>query len=417
LENTTLDQVFRNVRTDVLQASNDLQRPIESSQLTGQAFYLVKSNYEKVFGFVERVLNKFNNPYFDETDYNPQLFECLAKLNLIISGDSKNIRALLLVAMVYDQLEQYDQAMSYVNFALEIDNKYVAAYQFRSELYPIGDIRAIEDINKAIELDPQDILNFHWKIAQYVEDDKFNQALLAVDEALILHSKEADLYRQKAMIHWFLLQNKLALKYYSKAIELDPENGFGYVQKADFLRFELDKNEEALKLYEKAHNLKPDEASPLYGMIYSYFALNELDSIKNLCEKLISLDFKDPEPYYHLSNYYRLSNNYLKSATYLSIAIFKILEDKNYDYSIFDKEGSEAYVFDLYLDRSILYKALSIDILECTDLNNALRTISEYQYLSEKELLDKEFYEDEEYLLKMYNDIEKLISQRCISNN
>ena len=40
LKNTSLDQVFRNVRTDVLEKTNGNQRPVEASQLTGQAVYL-----------------------------------------------------------------------------------------------------------------------------------------------------------------------------------------------------------------------------------------------------------------------------------------------------------------------------------------------------------------------------------------
>ena len=40
LENTSIDQVFRNVRSEVLLATNQLQRPVEATQLTGKAFYL-----------------------------------------------------------------------------------------------------------------------------------------------------------------------------------------------------------------------------------------------------------------------------------------------------------------------------------------------------------------------------------------
>ena len=38
---TSLDQVFRNVRSDVLARTSGSQRPIEASQLTGEAFYLI----------------------------------------------------------------------------------------------------------------------------------------------------------------------------------------------------------------------------------------------------------------------------------------------------------------------------------------------------------------------------------------
>ena len=41
-EGVTLDQVFRNVRAEVLSVSNGEQRPNEATQLTGKAFYLEK---------------------------------------------------------------------------------------------------------------------------------------------------------------------------------------------------------------------------------------------------------------------------------------------------------------------------------------------------------------------------------------
>ena len=44
LSDISIDQVFRNVRADVLVASDGQQRPIESSQLTGETFFLRKNN-------------------------------------------------------------------------------------------------------------------------------------------------------------------------------------------------------------------------------------------------------------------------------------------------------------------------------------------------------------------------------------
>ena len=49
LVNTSIDQVFRNVRSNVLELTNNLQTPVESSQLTGEAFYLIrKKDYNKI---------------------------------------------------------------------------------------------------------------------------------------------------------------------------------------------------------------------------------------------------------------------------------------------------------------------------------------------------------------------------------
>ena len=413
LENTTLDQVFRNVRTDVLKESNEKQRPIESSQLTGQAFYLVKSDYKNIFSSIEKILDTFNSPYFDETDYTPQLYESLEKLNIIISKDPNNAKAFLLSSKIYQQLEQTDKALSFVNKAIEIDKNFINAYFYRASLH--GELGNFElrtmDRNTIIKLDPENRANYMRKVYDFYSNDKYEEGIDVINKMLLIFpNNDGEFYRMKANMHMFLLQNDLAIDAYSKAIEIDPENGFLYMQKGDFLARELNRNEEALALYKIANELKPDEPSPYYAIIYSSFALNKLDGIIELCQKLISLDFNDPEPYYHLSNYYKSSNDYIKAITYMSIAIFKYEEG---GYGIDSELGVGEYLFNLYLQRSKLYNELNIDILECQDLNDALKSISKYQNLSEEKLWSLEVYVADGYINKKLEEIEKLISENC----
>jgi uncharacterized caspase-like protein len=66
LENTSLDQVFRNVRMDVLKETDGKQRPVENSQLTGQEFYLVKSSFEKEFALVDSLVEIGDNTHLSE---------------------------------------------------------------------------------------------------------------------------------------------------------------------------------------------------------------------------------------------------------------------------------------------------------------------------------------------------------------
>ena len=413
LENTTLDQVFRNVRTDVLRESNEKQRPIESSQLTGQAFYLVKSNYKKTFESVQEILNNFSSPYYVETDFTPQLFESLEKLNIIISNDTNNARAFLLSSKIYQQLDQIDKALSFVNKAIEIDDNYINAYSYRAFLHgKLGNFELrTTDRNTIIKLDPENRTNYMSKVYDFYSNDKYEEGIDAINNMLLIFSDDlGEIYRMKANMHMYLLQNELALDAYSKAIEIDPENGFLYMQKGDFLARELNRQEEALVLYKMANELKPDESSPYYAIIYSSFVLNKLDGIIELCQKLISLDFNDPEPYYQLSYYYKLSNDYIKAITYMSIAIFKFKEG---DYTVSSELGVDNYLFNLYLQRSKFYNKLNIDVLECQDLSDALKSISKYQNLSKEKLWSLEVYVADGYINKKLEEIEKLISENC----
>ena len=57
LEDTSIDQVFRNVRADVLKLSGGGQRPIEYSQLTGNEFVLKAGTFEKEYKIVRNILD------------------------------------------------------------------------------------------------------------------------------------------------------------------------------------------------------------------------------------------------------------------------------------------------------------------------------------------------------------------------
>lgn len=67
-EYITLDQVFRNVRSEVLNDTKNQQRPIEESQLTGHEFYLVKSVYIDGRYFPYEELIEIGWQYFDNDE-------------------------------------------------------------------------------------------------------------------------------------------------------------------------------------------------------------------------------------------------------------------------------------------------------------------------------------------------------------
>ena len=67
LENTSIDQVFRNVRSEVVEFSKGLQIPEEASKLVGDAFYLIKNEKLKfayeILSISDDSLKMFINDY------------------------------------------------------------------------------------------------------------------------------------------------------------------------------------------------------------------------------------------------------------------------------------------------------------------------------------------------------------------
>ena len=115
LENISLDQVFRNVRSDVLKETSNNQRPVESSQLTGNMFYLNASN------------NLKNYLIIDDYLIRNELDSALSFLNTLINYFPNDKIAYTKRGHIYSIIEENDKAILDYNKALEIDSNYYPA--------------------------------------------------------------------------------------------------------------------------------------------------------------------------------------------------------------------------------------------------------------------------------------------------
>ena len=139
LENTSIDQVFRNVRAEVLQKTNGKQRPIESSQLTGNEFYLNPSNNFKTFQKIDQLLiNKeidsalsILNVLKNKFPKDKRIYTKRAHINLI-KGLDDYAKADYLMALKIDPnyneakistIDQFDSTEIEVGLHLTLNNK------------------------------------------------------------------------------------------------------------------------------------------------------------------------------------------------------------------------------------------------------------------------------------------------------
>ncbi len=83
LEDTSIDQVFRNVRAEVLAETGGMQRPVEATQLTGDTFFLLPNKFEDEFKLIDNNLFKKNN-----------LKKNIEICNIILSKNPDNYKAL-----------------------------------------------------------------------------------------------------------------------------------------------------------------------------------------------------------------------------------------------------------------------------------------------------------------------------------
>ena len=285
LENTSLDQVFRNVRADVLAETENRQRPVEATQLTGEAFYLKKSSYLDEIKDIDSLI--------DNEDYTA----ALVKVTSILALDPNNMQALLRKGRIQyitigkeyngDDIEKaiklYPNAPEvYVYYA-----RYLSKIQ-KNEL-------ALININKAIELDSTFADAYYWRGRINIDEDKLNEVIADYTKAIELDSKNPDRYLERANFYTDYLQDyKKALIDYSKAIELNPENIGNWYYRGVLFMENLKQNESAIKDFEQILKIAPDDIDAINNIGIIYEGQGEIDLAIKEYEKGIVLEKSNP---------------------------------------------------------------------------------------------------------------------------
>jgi len=352
LEDTSIDQVFRNVRAEVLTETDGNQRPVEATQLTGQTFYLNPTKVSELLKDIQDLLDeeKYDEarsliePIYSKNSYN---IEVLKLRFLIFKETSKNSRALDDInrlieirpnsslgyrnraALYAEKLDDYEKAEADYTKAIELEPENYENYYSRGEFYAdyLEDYdKAIKDLSKAIELDPDDIYNYFSRGIAYGKNQQYNQSaadFLKIEEVDKDESfaKSDYLYNNLALTFEYLEQYDRALEYYTKEINLRPNYSTGYRNRAALYAEKLDDYEKAEADYIKAIELEPENDKNYYsrGKFYSDYLEDYDKAIKDL-SKAIELDPDDIYNYFSRGLVYERNQQYNRSiADYLKI--------------------------------------------------------------------------------------------------
>ena len=348
LEDTSLDQVFRNIRAEVLKITNGAQRPLEMTQLTGQTFYLNPGNYDDEFKAIELILEQ-----------KKELLDALNILAPIIDNKPENIRAQELLAESYIALEKFSRALETLDTLVGLDTEKSEYLRQRARCYIKLDIleKALEDYNKAVEVEPENSYSYKMRgkfYQNYLED--YDKALTDYNKGIELNPTDADLHFSKAYAYYnYFDKPDLALQSYLEVVRLNPDNATSYLKIARLMRFKKDFNNSvnyytkaialdttssigytwrgivfqhdlkkpnlALKDYNKAIEVNSESYSGLLYRAKLYLELNEFEKAKLDISSAIKLDDKDPEAFYVLAQLHKLQGNKLDNYLALSDAI------------------------------------------------------------------------------------------------
>ena len=178
------------------------------------------------------------------------------------------------------ELKRYHAAVRDFTRAITLNPRYAAAYHNRSDAYlAIGDFKeTADDATQALTLEPDqphpDLLLL--RARAYSGDKKFNQAIDDLNKAIELEPNLADAYIERGII---FTQNRRfddAIADFNKALEIDANNVRAYAMRAE-AKLQAESNDEALDDVNQALQIAPNDplALRIRGNIYE--ALNRTD--------------------------------------------------------------------------------------------------------------------------------------------
>jgi tetratricopeptide (TPR) repeat protein len=173
----------------------------------------------------------------------------------------------------------------------------------------------LKAFEKAINMDPSNQAYFVDLGEALVEKKNYGTALEVAKEAVKRFPASSQSYRLKGSVELKMYLLTEALKSYTTATELDPNNSRAAMGLA-LTQWNMDRTEDAAKSFEEGVRKFPNDA--FFLLKYALFLLNapgERDAqaearIKDLLRRSNELDGTDPETHYQLGNLALKENNY-----------------------------------------------------------------------------------------------------------
>lgn len=210
-------------------------------------------------------------------------------MNLAESGELKKAIEICKVAISWNKKEdEYYILLAdiYLNYAKNTENKSKSKETFEN---------AVENINSALQISPEDPLYFYaLGRAYYFWGQKLNKDKLGEAEYFFNRAKESDPYNPLLCYDLGVLSMdkgdlKSAGEFFQRAIELEPTYSEAYLGLANIL-YNQGKLEEAENTVKEAIKINPQDASPYYFLAKLYLKINKVHLAEKQLEKVIEKD-------------------------------------------------------------------------------------------------------------------------------
>ena len=355
----SIEQVFKNVRTEVLKITSGSQRPVEESQLTGGSIYLVPLDYVKIINDTYKL--------FDSGKY----YDALELITSLINNKNyKKSSAYKVRSKIYRKLNKYDKALEDINTFIRLNIENNNSYLNKNTL-------VTQDMIIQTGYFSRGSLNFEFKKYQKAIDN----FTFIIDNTIVEKNKKhatflrAWSYQEFAKEFYNTPEYEKEITYSELAINDYKKVTSGYFQSASACNnlanvySYIGKDDLALEAINKAIILKPDDPSFLMNRANKYKNIGQNNNALKQYDELISLYPNIASLYYNRGFFHAGNKNYE-----LALKDFKKTEEISDDINLLKQ---------LYFYRAKVYHSTENYFNEVLDLNKVINIDPDY-YLAYK---------------------------------
>ena len=188
----------------------------------------------------------------------------------------------------YQMREEYDKAIEHYNTAIEVNPRYVKAYNNRAISYlRKGDFdTAIQDCSIAIEVNPDFAKSYNNRGDAYAEKGDVEEAIKNYNIAIEVNPASVVAYNNRGTVYRRIGKVEEAIKDHNKAIDLKPDYAEAYNSRG-IAYYRKDSFDRAIQDHSKAIDLKPDFAAAYSNRGNAYHQKGNLEiAIQNYSEAI-----------------------------------------------------------------------------------------------------------------------------------
>ncbi len=210
----------------------------------------------------------------------------------VLDNDINNSVAYYGLATIFDNLEEYDEAIAFYKEAIKFDTNYYQAHFFLANIYDIKEEinLAIFHYQKVLEINPRYFYAYLNLGAIYENLKNDKEALKLFNMAKEIDDSNHLLYFNLGVVYRKLKQIELSIGCYYKSLSLSKKHPPTFLNLAIIYKDELKDLNKAIDVYTMGISLHPCEAVLFYNRACAYFLVNDIEKAIADLAKAISID-------------------------------------------------------------------------------------------------------------------------------